>query len=164
MMTKKNFPSDTLDKFMLRFPEGMRAKIKEESDKNGRSMNSEIVHRLEMSFVAEQNPAAANLLHGDALENLLAPTLPASMAGKIAKQNTDSGIALASIFVDEINDFINGAVVLGKRQIELDTATLTRSMPVTAAEITCALKLVEKVFSDAGYIVEINSGNIVISF
>lgn len=119
-MTKKNFPSDTLDKFMLRFPSGMREQIKEESNKNGRSMNAEIVHRLEVSFIADQNSSAASMLHGDGIENLLTPTLPASIAGKIAKNNADSGIALASLFVDEINELINGAVVVGKRKIELD--------------------------------------------
>lgn len=148
----------------LRVAPELKEQVEQSAKMNGRSMNAEIVHRLEMSFVAEQNPAAANLLHSEDVEKLLTPTLPASIASKLARQNTDSGIALASIFVDEINDFINGAVVLGKRQIELDTATITHSMPVTAAEITCALKLVEKVFSDAGYIVETNSGNIIISF
>ena len=163
-MTKKNFPSDTLDKFMLRFPSGMREQIKEESNKNGRSMNAEIVHRLEVSFIADQNSSAASMLHGDGIENLLTPTLPASIAGKIAKNNADSGIALASLFVDEINELINGAVVVGKRKIELDTKKLTCSMPVTGAEIFSALKLVEKTFDDAGYLVKINDGNIIISF
>ncbi len=38
------------DKFMLRFPEGMRATIKEAAEKNGRTMNAEIVARLQSSF------------------------------------------------------------------------------------------------------------------
>ncbi|MDX0543933.1 Arc family DNA-binding protein [Sinorhizobium medicae] len=38
------------DKFMLRFPNGMRDRLKEEAAKNGRSMNAEIVHRLEASL------------------------------------------------------------------------------------------------------------------
>lgn len=38
------------DKFMLRFPEGMRARIREAAEANGRSMNSEIIARLEASF------------------------------------------------------------------------------------------------------------------
>ncbi|MCS6259886.1 Arc family DNA-binding protein [Shewanella baltica] len=163
-MTKKNFPSDTLDKFMLRFPSGMREQIKEESNKNGRSMNAEIVHRLEVSFIADQNSSAASLLHGDALENLLTPTLPASIAGKIARNNANSGIALASVFVDEINELINGAVVLGKRKIELDITKIIGSMPATDAEISIALKLVEKIFDDAGYSVEIKSDSIIMTF
>lgn len=34
------------DKFMLRFPDGMRDAIAERAKRNGRSMNSEIVHAL----------------------------------------------------------------------------------------------------------------------
>ena len=34
------------DKFMLRLPDGMREQIKEIADKNGRSMNAEIVEAL----------------------------------------------------------------------------------------------------------------------
>lgn len=50
------------DKFMLRFPDGMRARIAEEAAKNGRSMNAEIVARLERSFnltVSFQTPEEA---------------------------------------------------------------------------------------------------------
>lgn len=163
-MTKKNFPSDTLDKFMLRFPSGMREQIKEESNKNGRSMNAEIMHRLEVSFIADQNSLAASMLHGEAIETLVTPTLPASIASKIARHNADSGIALASIFADEINELINGAVVIGKRQITLDTTKITHTMPATDAEISSALKLVEKAFDDAGYIIELDNGLITISY
>lgn len=38
------------DKFMLRFPDGMRDKIARAADSSDRSMNSEIIHRLESSF------------------------------------------------------------------------------------------------------------------
>ncbi|SEQ21000.1 Arc-like DNA binding domain-containing protein [Giesbergeria anulus] len=35
---------------MLRFPEGMRAQIKAAAEENGRTMNAEIVARLEQTF------------------------------------------------------------------------------------------------------------------
>lgn len=38
------------DKFMLRFPEGMRDRIAEVARANGRSMNAEIIARLESTF------------------------------------------------------------------------------------------------------------------
>lgn len=38
------------DKFMLRLPEGMREQIKAAAEGNSRSMNAEIVARLEASF------------------------------------------------------------------------------------------------------------------
>ncbi|MDC7745006.1 Arc family DNA-binding protein [Rhizobium binxianense] len=43
-------PVSEQDKFMLRLPAGMRDAIREEADANGRSMNAEIVHRLENSL------------------------------------------------------------------------------------------------------------------
>ena len=45
-MTKK--PTiQTEDKYVLRLPDGMRDRIKQEAERNGRSMNAEIVQRLE---------------------------------------------------------------------------------------------------------------------
>ncbi len=38
------------DKFMLRLPDGMRDRIKAAAEKNGRSMNAEIVNALESVF------------------------------------------------------------------------------------------------------------------
>jgi plasmid stability protein len=52
-------PNRTLtDKFMLRFPDGMRARIKIRADKNNRSMNAEIVSTLELAY-----PAPADTMH-----------------------------------------------------------------------------------------------------
>jgi hypothetical protein len=45
-MTKKPYPSDTQDRFIVRLPEGMRERIAAEAKTNNRSMNAEIVHIL----------------------------------------------------------------------------------------------------------------------
>lgn len=55
------------DKFMLRLPEGMRDRIRAEGDKNGRSMNAEIVQVLERAYPAPllrnvTDPGATHLL------------------------------------------------------------------------------------------------------
>lgn len=47
------------EKYIVRFPEGMRASIAEAAKANNRSMNAEIVARLEISF-AEPDAAKAN--------------------------------------------------------------------------------------------------------
>ena len=39
------------DKFMLRLPDGMRERVRIEAEKNNRSMNAEVVARLDDSFV-----------------------------------------------------------------------------------------------------------------
>lgn len=49
------------DKFMLRLPDGMRDRIKDAAEKNNRSMNAEIVSRLENSFIQEFWDARAPL-------------------------------------------------------------------------------------------------------
>lgn len=43
-------PSRHLPQFMVRFPEGMRERIAEAAKQNQRSMNAEIISRLEESF------------------------------------------------------------------------------------------------------------------
>lgn len=49
-MAKKEFPSDKLDQYIVRFPNGLRDRIKEAAAANNRSMNAEIISRLEDSF------------------------------------------------------------------------------------------------------------------
>ncbi|EOB3110388.1 TPA: Arc family DNA-binding protein [Yersinia enterocolitica] len=47
------FPSQTQDKFTVRFPEGLRDKIAERAKNNGRSMNTEIIMILEEAINTE---------------------------------------------------------------------------------------------------------------
>lgn len=54
---------------MLRFPEGMRAQIKAAAEENGRTMNAEIVARLEASF-SSSSPGMPPTLREE-LERLL---------------------------------------------------------------------------------------------
>lgn len=49
-MARPAFPSDAQGRFIIRMPEGMRDKIEAAAKAAGRSMNSEIVARLEASF------------------------------------------------------------------------------------------------------------------
>lgn len=44
------FPSERMERFIVRMPDGMREMIREAADANGRSMNAEIVVRLGQSF------------------------------------------------------------------------------------------------------------------
>lgn len=51
-MTKKPpAPSDIADKFMLRMPDGMRDRIAADAKANGRSMNAEILVRLDQPYL-----------------------------------------------------------------------------------------------------------------
>ncbi|GLK71272.1 Arc family DNA-binding protein [Ancylobacter dichloromethanicus] len=49
-MTKAPAPSDLADKVMLRLPTGMRDRLAAAARETGRSMNAEIVSRLEKSL------------------------------------------------------------------------------------------------------------------
>lgn len=65
-------PSDTADKFMLRLPYGLRQQIADDAKASGRSMNAEIVHRLQnnTSTLRDQfaGQVAAGLSTGTRLE------------------------------------------------------------------------------------------------
>lgn len=59
---KNNAPSQSADKYILRFPDGMREQIAAAAKANNRSMNAEIIARLQSSF--EQEVANANQAEG----------------------------------------------------------------------------------------------------
>ncbi|MGB0467069.1 MAG: Arc family DNA-binding protein [Pontibacterium sp.] len=95
-MEDKKYPSHTLDKFQLRFPEGMRDQVKEASKESGRSMNAEIVHRLEETFI-NTHPAT------DAGE-----LMPANKAREISeKVRSELSISARQYAIREINDHIS---------------------------------------------------------
>lgn len=52
-MTSATYPSALADKFVVRLPDGMRERIAEVARDSRRSMNSEIISRLETSLLAE---------------------------------------------------------------------------------------------------------------
>jgi hypothetical protein len=54
------YPSQQLKQFLTRFPDGMRERIKAEADANKRTMNDEIIARLERSFAQDAERGAAS--------------------------------------------------------------------------------------------------------
>jgi hypothetical protein len=62
-MEKKPYPSETQERFIVRFTEdGMRDRIAEAAKAAGRSMNAEIVHRLQESFATKSWPLPSAIL------------------------------------------------------------------------------------------------------
>jgi len=55
-LMSSDFPSRGLDKFVLRLPEGMRDKIGVAARTNKRTMNAEIIQRLDASFSSTNEP------------------------------------------------------------------------------------------------------------
>jgi Arc-like DNA binding domain len=56
MAERKLYPSEQQDRFIVRLPNGMRDKIGVAARANKRSMNAEIVQRLEASFSSAGEP------------------------------------------------------------------------------------------------------------
>lgn len=53
---REPYPSETKDRFIVRLPDGMRDRIKAAADAANRTMNGEIVARLEASFQVARQP------------------------------------------------------------------------------------------------------------
>jgi hypothetical protein len=52
-MPRAGYPSDKQDQYMVRFPDDMRDRLKKAAKDNTRSLNSEIIARLERSFAMD---------------------------------------------------------------------------------------------------------------
>lgn len=111
-MTEKQYPSDKQDKFMLRFPDGMRDRIREEAEANGRSMNAEIILRLEAS------------LAGDAVLSDDLPTAEEALALAASSQSRIK-LLVQEYFFEQIMDCISG----GGRETTISLDELLRRHP-----------------------------------
>jgi plasmid stability protein len=54
--------TETLRPVMTRIPEGLRRRLEREAARNGRSMNTEIIHRLQRTLAIDDSTAATNML------------------------------------------------------------------------------------------------------
>ena len=69
------------DKYVVRFPDGLRETLKREAERNNRSLNAEIIARLEASFTeaarleemsaALERQASMIRLHGERIDDLM---------------------------------------------------------------------------------------------
>lgn len=119
------------DQYMLRFPDGMRDRIKQSAEVTGRSMNAEIVQRLKWSFEEAEDEAlrialpseTLNALMTDAAlngvqdEELAAEIIKAnygqaelirsfSMVNEMAKENEELSVLVSHMKAKEDSDFL----------------------------------------------------------
>jgi plasmid stability protein len=118
-----DFPSRGLDKFVLRLPDGMRDKIGVAARAHKRTMNAEIVQRLEASFapineplfVINKNTAEADIIWElrDSMQSLQAEVadLRANLI-KAIDDNADPETAGVPDFTD-----VKGMAILETRRI-----------------------------------------------
>ena len=67
-MKQAIYSSRTADKFVVRLPDGMRERIADVARNHHRSMNSEIISRLEPSLFQEGTLDSGPILHMDSAE------------------------------------------------------------------------------------------------
>lgn len=65
-MPRPRYPSDDVDKLMLRFPIGMRPQLETRAKANFRSMNSEVISILANALGDEGQPATGESLQATA--------------------------------------------------------------------------------------------------
>ncbi len=58
------------DQFVVRMPPGMREKIAEAAENNGRSMNAEIISRLEQSFEEFPSREQYRMMYADLMKDI----------------------------------------------------------------------------------------------
>ncbi|EIX9798243.1 Arc family DNA-binding protein [Klebsiella pneumoniae] len=84
-------PVREYDKFMLRFPDGMRDAIAERAKRNGRSMNSEIVQILQDALETERLIAETDIVDFDstqaALDSKSTPEEKAAFLAELEKRD-----------------------------------------------------------------------------
>ena len=100
-MSKDLPPSRTADQFVVRFPEGMRDRVAAEAKANGRSMNAEIIARLDRSFVGSEIG-----FKGDPLDQLARRTLLLSMvvSDKLDGKTKEEIATLAKEAAQKVNE------------------------------------------------------------
>lgn len=61
-MAFRNMPQKTQDqdRYIVRFPDGMRDRLKSEASANGRSLNAEIIHRLQETLAMDDYVPSEN--------------------------------------------------------------------------------------------------------
>ncbi len=122
-MSNKAYPSQTQDRYIVRFPDGMRDQIAEAAKANNRSMNAEILARLERSFgsfddepdkwrqvaslsrqVSDMHEAAANRFQVSALATtlLISELVPHLYAGKKPPEEVREIIDRAKSMMEEL--------------------------------------------------------------
>lgn len=104
-------PNDELDKFLLRMPDGLRERLKATAEENNRSMNAEIVGRLEFSLIMHPNAYLIRALI-DLQEKLLAGkdelTIPRGLQEELRERAHAIGMApqkyLIALLLETINE------------------------------------------------------------
>lgn len=98
-MTRKPFPSEIQERFIVRLPDGMRDRIAQSAKASGRSMNAEVVARLQASFVEGPASATGGTIHKSPSLQRMLESLPVDLSSQYALHlyNTELKVAQAEL-------------------------------------------------------------------
>jgi len=99
IMAKPKYPSEKLDQYMLRLPDGMRAPMQAAAEANNRSMNAEIVATLETRYPAPRKAAEITELADLMLDYL--PTERGTYAKEFDDAIEDLKRAITKVLLNE---------------------------------------------------------------
>ena len=135
-MTEPTRPSRSLDKFIIRFPPGMREQLADAAAAAGRSMNAEIIRRLEQTFPTAEKVILQNRVGEVAMILQTCKDLEAKVDRLQARLDTENLPATERSAVKaeakRIGALIEGLLQLNRRVFEdLDTLkALTGQDPI----------------------------------
>lgn len=73
MSEQAKYPSQTAERFQIRMPDGLRDRIRAAAERNGRSMNTEIISALELMYPArtELDQPTSGEINDDEFQKIL---------------------------------------------------------------------------------------------
>ena len=105
-MKQALYSSRTADKFVVRLPDGMRERIADVARNHHRSMNSEIISRLEQSLFQEGTLDSSPIMHMDCPELPLPERELLQRFRQLSRRQQNALVALIAHDTELANDDI----------------------------------------------------------
>lgn len=122
-MARKPFPSETQERFIVRFPDGMRDRIADVARENNRSMNAEIVARLEGSFIGAPPRLKSDNSEAERIRNQLIELVERKRKNEqVLAHLKEAGLPIAevaAVFNRELAELSPQVITLAKQLREL---------------------------------------------
>jgi len=99
-------PSRKLAQYIIRFPNGMRDRLKQAAADNNRSMNAELVDRLEKSFAADERARGSNAYLSDLILRSEESTGPVKMLNSNELENAEIRHAIMTATLRAVEEVI----------------------------------------------------------
>lgn len=98
MSAQRQYPSDKQEQFVVRFPDGLRDRIKLHAENHGRSMNTEMVRVLEREFPETPVSSAKGSWEGPPLRDWFAGHAVGSLLTELYQQCRDRRTLVGNVY------------------------------------------------------------------